>query len=64
MARVYLHRRSWFTGGTSNLILDCTILDGNPADSALTETILIRQEELYDRPPRIRFEHYARFGYQ
>jgi IS5 family transposase len=39
------------TGGVSNLILDCTILDGNPADSTLTETMLTRQEELYNRPP-------------
>ncbi len=39
------------TGGVSNLILNCTVLDGNPADSTLIETMLTRQEDLYNRPP-------------
>lgn len=39
------------TGGRSNLILDCVVLKGNPADSELTQTMLQRQEELYKRPP-------------
>lgn len=38
------------TGGRSNLILDCVILEGNPADSDLTLTMLQRQEEIYGRP--------------
>ena len=39
------------TGGASNLILDCVILEGNPADSELVETMLDRQEQLYGRYP-------------
>jgi len=39
------------TGGKSNLILDCLIVDGNPADVELTETMLDRQNELYGRYP-------------
>lgn len=39
------------TGGKSNLIVDCLITDGNPADSALTETMLHRQKEIYGRFP-------------
>jgi IS5 family transposase len=39
------------TGGASNLILDCVILDGNPADSNLVEQMLDRQKEIYGRYP-------------
>lgn len=39
------------TGGASNLIVDCLITDGNPADSTLTETMLNRQNEIYGRYP-------------
>jgi len=39
------------TGGASNLIVDCLITDGNPADSTLTETMLERQKEIYNRYP-------------
>jgi len=39
------------TGGASNLILDCLIVEGNPADTTLTETILDRQNALYGRYP-------------
>jgi len=47
----YYGHKICLTGGASNLILDCTILDGNPADSTLTQTMLERQEEIYKRPP-------------
>jgi IS5 family transposase len=47
----YYGHKICLTGGVSNLILDCTILNGNPADSTLTETMLTRQEDLYNRPP-------------
>ena len=40
------------TGGSSSMILDCVILDGNPADSTLAETMIDRQVELYKRAPR------------
>jgi len=39
------------TGGASNLIVDCLIVDGNPADSSLTVDMLDRQKLLYGRYP-------------
>jgi len=39
------------TGGASNLILDCVILEGNPADTDLVEQMLDRQQEIYGRYP-------------
>jgi IS5 family transposase len=39
------------TGGGSNLITDCTIEDGNPADTALVEKMLHRQNEIYGQYP-------------
>jgi transposase, IS5 family len=39
------------TGGASNLILDCVILEGNPADSELVEQMLDRQNQVYGRYP-------------
>jgi IS5 family transposase len=37
--------------GASNLITDCVITEGNPADSELTLTMLDRQQEIYGRYP-------------
>lgn len=37
--------------GRSNLITDCVILKGNPADSTLVEQILNRHDQLYGRYP-------------
>lgn len=39
------------TGGKSNLITDCLILDGNPADAELTGQMLDRHKEIYGRYP-------------
>ena len=39
------------TGGRSNLILDCVVLKGNPADSELSQTMLERQKDIWGRPP-------------
>lgn len=39
------------TGGASNLIIDCLITDGNPADTDLTKTMLERQKKIYTRYP-------------
>lgn len=47
----YYGHKICLTGGTSNLILDCQILSGNPADSTLTKSMLERQEEIFSRPP-------------
>jgi len=39
------------SGGNSNLITDCLIADGNPADTSLTDEMLDRQKEIYNRYP-------------
>ena len=39
------------TGGASNLILDCVILNGNPADSELTVQMIDRQKDIYGKYP-------------
>ncbi len=39
------------TGGASNLILDCAILEGNPADTDLVVQMLDRQKQIYGRYP-------------
>jgi IS5 family transposase len=40
------------TGGASSMILDCQVLEGNPADSTLGKTMVDRQAEIFSRPPR------------
>lgn len=47
----YYGHKICLTGGSSNLILDCVILEGNPADSELTGMMLDRQEAIYGRYP-------------
>jgi IS5 family transposase len=47
----YYGHKICLTGGASNLILDCVVLEGNPADSELTEMMLDRQNMLYGRYP-------------
>jgi transposase, IS5 family len=42
----------YLTGGTSGLVLDCVIADGNPADATMATRMLERQKEIYGRPPR------------
>ncbi|MFC1821342.1 ISNCY family transposase [Thermodesulfobacteriota bacterium] len=39
------------TGGPSNLITDCLILDGNPADTDLTDQMFDRHKEIYGYYP-------------
>ncbi len=39
------------TGGASNLILDCLVVEGNPADVDLAIPMLDRQKEIYGRYP-------------
>jgi IS5 family transposase len=38
-------------GGSSGLITDCIIVEGNPADTTLTEQMLDRQNQIYGRYP-------------
>ena len=40
------------TTGVSTLILDCVVLEGNPADSGLAGQMVDRQIEIYGKPPR------------
>lgn len=40
------------SGGASSMILDCSVLRGNPADSTLAQTMVDRQIEIFARPPR------------
>jgi transposase, IS5 family len=40
------------TGGASSMILDCKVLEGNPADSTLAKLMVDRQVEIFSRPPR------------
>ncbi len=47
----YYGHKICVTGGASNLILDCVVLEGNPADSSLTDMMLERQEHIYGRAP-------------
>jgi IS5 family transposase len=47
----YYGHKICLTGGSSNLILDCKILEGNPADSELTDMMLDRQNNIYGRYP-------------
>jgi len=47
----YYGHKICLTGGSSNLILDCLIVSGNPADTSLTESMLDRQNDLYGRYP-------------
>jgi IS5 family transposase len=47
----YYGHKICLTGGPSNLILDCQILKGNPADTELVEQMLDRQKQIYNRYP-------------
>ena len=42
----------FLTGGTSNMILACHIVRGNPADSDQYQSLLLKQKEQYGRMPR------------
>ncbi len=48
----YYGHKIYLTAGRSNLVLDCMILDGNPADSTLPVDAIRRQEAIYARVPR------------
>jgi IS5 family transposase len=40
------------TGGASSMILDCRVLQGNPADATLAKAMVDRQTAIFARPPR------------
>jgi IS5 family transposase len=47
----YYGHKICLSGGASNLITDCLIVDGNPADSDLTDQMLNRHQEIYGYYP-------------
>jgi len=47
----YYGHKICLSGGASNLITDCQILDGNPADTDLTDQMLDRHEKIYGHYP-------------
>ena len=47
----YYGHKVCLTGGSSNFISDCLIVNGNPADSTLTCQMLDRHDEIYGRYP-------------
>ncbi len=47
----YYGHKVCLTGGASNMILDCLIVKGNPADTDLVVPMLERQNEIYGRYP-------------
>jgi IS5 family transposase len=48
---IYYGHKICLTGGASNLILDCLVTTGNPADTDLAIPMLDRQKEIYGRYP-------------
>jgi IS5 family transposase len=48
----YYGHKITLTGGTSGLLTDLCIEDGNPADSSLAQRAVARQKEIYGRAPR------------
>lgn len=48
----YYGHKICLVSGPSSLILDCLVLEGNPADSTLPKTMIERQKEIFARPPR------------
>ena len=48
----YYGHKVCLTGGPSNFISDCLIVEGNPADSTLTCQMLDRHDKIYGRYPR------------
>jgi len=53
----YYGHKICLSGGPSNLITDCMILDGNPADTELTSKMLDRHEKIYGHyPAKVAFD--------
>ena len=48
---IFYGHKVCLSGGASNLITDCLILEGNPADSDLTGQMLDRHKEIYGHYP-------------
>ena len=47
----YYGHKICLTGGKSTMVLDCKILEGNPADSTLPVEMIKRQKDIYGRVP-------------
>ena len=48
---IFYGHKVCLTGGPSNLISDCLIVEGNPADSTLTVEMLDRHDQIYGHYP-------------
>jgi len=48
----YYGHKLALSGGASGLLTDLVIEDGNPADTAIAERMIARQEDIYGRVPR------------
>lgn len=48
---IFYGHKVCLSGGASNLITDCLILDGNPADTDLTDHMLDRHKKIYGHYP-------------
>jgi IS5 family transposase len=48
---IYGHKLC-LTAGASSMVLDCKVLEGNPADSTLAVEMVDRQIDIYDRAPQ------------
>jgi IS5 family transposase len=48
----YYGHKIFMTGGASNLVLDCVIEEGNPADSSLATRMIQRLEPIIGKVPR------------
>jgi len=47
----YYGHKICLTGGKSTMVLDCRILEGNPADSTLAVDMIKRQKDIYGQVP-------------
>jgi len=47
----YYGHKVYLTAGRSNMVLDCDVLEGNPADSTLPARMIRRQKDVYGRVP-------------
>jgi len=47
----YFGHKVFLTGGKSNLILDCKVVEGNPSDTELAVEMIDRQKDIYGKYP-------------
>jgi transposase, IS5 family len=50
--RILYGHKLCLTAGASSMVLDCVVLEGNPADSTLAQRMVSRHQEIHGRAPR------------